>query len=603
MELSSKSLGCRQKRSKILNTDPPHIRYKQLYSRSGRKLASTMAISIVEVFAGISTAWIVKSLLQKYLAVQFTKPLLRACPGGSILWLHPFRTFALVVGPMFPFKGQMGYYFAAFALFKKYGSTCLSSVTFWNAIPTFWLSDADAIKTMHAGRAIFPKDIEAYETLNIYGENLVSTEGANWKRHRSVANSAFNETNHAFVWRETIRVVDEWFEMIDGKDVDAQGDTSVDLLTDLTQVALLVISSAGFGRKASLREDLNTEPPPGHKLAFRPAVTSAVHHVITKAITPTWLYNLSDRVYIPFITPILNEARLSFDALALHMHEVIAMARAWIAGGKTTAMDAALLRNLVEANMNDDDHDRGKHLTDDEVLSDTFTFLLAGHETSAHSLCFAIILLALYPDIQQRVYEEALRLWPDGVPSPASPTPYKESMANLEYTTAVFYETLRHFPPVARLAKNVLADTTLTARRFSTSPEGKITNVEKYDVPIKTGSIVVIDIVALHNNPIHWGEDVAEFKPERFIDTDTYRWPRDAFNAFSGGPRSCIGQRFSVTESTCILAHVARKYEVHIPDDLKNKSWEEQKRVLLAWKPGITITPKNARVVFRRRSQ
>lgn len=170
-----------------------------------------------------------------------------------------------------------------------------------------------------------------------------------------------------------------------------------------------------------------------------------------------------------------------------------------------------------------------------------------------------------------------------------------------EYTTAVFYETLRLFPPVARLAKHVRADTTLSARRFSSSPEGKITNVEKYEVPIKTGSIVVIDIVALHNNPIHWGENAAEFKPERFIDTDTYRWPRDAFNAFSGGPRSCIGQRFSVTESTCILAHVARKYEVHVPDDLKNKPWAEQKRILLEWTPGITITPKNARVVFRRR--
>ncbi|KAF8066025.1 cytochrome P450 [Lyophyllum atratum] len=470
-------------------------------------------------------------------------------------------------------------------------------------MPTFWLSDADAIKTVHASRAIFPKDVEAYETLNIYGENMVGTEGADWKRHRSVANSAFNEANHAFVWRETIRVVDEWFTEIDETTKDSQGKFPVDLLTDLTQVTLLVISSAGFGRRASLKEDLDTEPPPGHKLAFRPAVTSTVHHVITKAITPTWLYKLSDRVYIPLLTPILNEARESFDALGLHMLEVISLARAWIAGGKTTAMDAALLRNLVEANMTNEDSDNGKHLTDDELLSDTFTFLLAGHETSAHSLCFSLILLALYPDIQQRVHEEALRLWPDGVPSPGSPSSYKDSMANLEYTTAVFYETLRMFPPVARLAKHVRTDTTLSARRFSSSKEGKITNVERYDVPIKTGSLVVIDIVALHNNPIHWGEDVAEFKPERFIDTDTYRWPRDAFNAFSAGPRSCIGQRFSVTESTCILAEVVRKYEVLVPDELKDKSLEEQKRFLLAWTPGITITPKNARVIFRRRSQ
>ncbi|KAG6852722.1 hypothetical protein C0991_009566, partial [Blastosporella zonata] len=409
-------------------------------------------------------------------------------------------------------------------------------------------------------------------------------------------------TNNAFVWRETTRVVDEWFTEIDNANPTAPGETSVDLLTDLTQVALLVIASAGFGRRVSYKEDLNTDPPPGHKLAFRPAVTSTLHHVLTKAVMPKFLWNLSKHVYLPLITPLLTECRESFASLELHMHEVIASARDLIATGKAETMDSALLRNLVQANMLNDDSDTSKHLTDDDLLSNTFTFLLAGHETSAHSLCFALVLMALYPDVQKLVYEEAYRLWPNGIPSPSSPTPYKESMANLEYTLAVFHETLRLFPPVSRLGKMVQADTTLPARRFKTSAGSKISDVEKYDVAIKAGSFVVIDIRALHYNPIHWGDDAEEFKPTRFIDTDTYRWPRDAFNAFSGGPRSCIGQRFSLTESACILAHVVRKYEVHIPDELKNKPWAEQKSIMLDWTPGITIRPNNAHVLFRRRS-
>ncbi|KAG6919795.1 hypothetical protein DXG01_000295 [Tephrocybe rancida] len=569
-----------------------------------------MSVSPFQLVAGISTAWIVKSLLQKYLAVKATESQLRVCPGGSTVLLHPFYTLALVLGPYFPFEGYMGHYFAKFSLFQKFGSTCLSSATFWNAVPTFWLSDADAIKTVHAGRATFPKEVEAYETINIYGPNMVGTEGAEWKRHRHVANSAFNETNNAFVWRETIRVVDEWFAEIDNAEPTSTGEIPVDLLTDLTQVALLVIASAGFGRRVSFKEDLNTDPPPGHKLAFRPAVTATLHHVITKAVIPKFIWNLSDRVYLPLITPLLTDCRESFAELGFHMHEVIASARDLIASGKTATMDAALLRNLVQANMGDDVADTNKHLTDDDLLSNTFTlteflfpqtFLLAGHETSAHSLCFAIVLMALYPDIQELVYQEACQLWPDGIPSPATPTPYKESMASLEYTLAVFNETLRLFPPVARLGKKVEADTTLPARRFDTNAEGKISNVEKYDVALKAGSFVVIDIRALHFNPIHWGDDAEEFKPARFIDTDNYRWPRDAFNAFSGGPRSCIGQRFSLTESACILAHVVRKYEVCIPEALKNKPWDEQKKIMLHWTPGITITPNNARVTFRRR--
>jgi hypothetical protein len=100
------------------------------------------------------------------------------------------------------------------------------------------------------------------------------------------------------------------------------------------------------------------------------------------------------------------------------------------------------------------------------------------------------------------------------------------------------------FPPVVRLGKHVLGDTTFKARRFTTSPDGKVRNVEQYTVPIKGGSMVIIDILALHMNreflssnfctlshvhsAIYWGDDVSEFRPERFIDTDTYRWPRDA---------------------------------------------------------------------------
>jgi len=51
--------------------------------------------------------------------------------------------------------------FLSFLVYKKYGSTCLSSVLFWNALPVFWIADADAIKTVHSSRVVFSKDIQA----------------------------------------------------------------------------------------------------------------------------------------------------------------------------------------------------------------------------------------------------------------------------------------------------------------------------------------------------------------------------------------------------------------------------------------------------------
>jgi len=269
-------------------------------------------------------------------------------------------------------------------------------------------------------------------------------------------------------------------------------------------------------------------------------------------------------------------------------------------------MDAGLLRNLVEANMTmEEEGDGGTHshksLTDDELLSNTFNFLLAGHETTAHSLTFAMGLLALYPDVQRKMYEEALALWPNGSPTTASPSSYKESMPKLQYTLAAFHETIRLFPAVRRLAKLVQSDATIKAHRFTTSAQGDIDNIQEFSVPLTAGSMVMFDILGLHLNPMYWGRDAREFKPERFIDTDSYRWPRDAFVAFSAGVRNCIGQRFALTESVCMLANLVRNYELSVPDNLRALPFEEQKKALLAWLPGATLTPKNCFVRLQRR--
>ena len=93
-----------------------------------------------------------------------------------------------------------------------------------------------------------------YESLEIYGPNLTTVEGAEWKRHRSVANPAFSEVcttvsdsgsqkkidpiyqpNNALVWSETCRIVDEWFSEIDDA-IKSEQKATVDLLNDLAQV-------------------------------------------------------------------------------------------------------------------------------------------------------------------------------------------------------------------------------------------------------------------------------------------------------------------------------------------------------------------------------
>lgn len=109
----------------------------------------------------------------------------------------------------------------------------------------------------------------------------------------------------------------------------------------------------------------------------------------------------------------------------------------------------------------------------------------------------------------------------------------------------MFQESLRLFPPVPRVASPVSVDTQITGRTFTQNAQGKVSGVQEFTATLPAGSLAVIDIIGLHYNrgcrhrigddfrltpplAIHWGDDADEFNPERFIDTDTHRWPRDA---------------------------------------------------------------------------
>jgi len=72
---------------------------------------------------------------------------------------------------------------------------------------------------------------------------------------------------------------------------------------------------------------------------------------------------------------------------------------------------------------------------------------------------------------------------------------------------------------------------------------------------------------------------------------------------FSFGPRNCIGQRFALSETVCVLALLIRKWEVLVPASLEGKTMEEKKSRMLGWIPGPTIIPANAGVRLKERSR
>lgn len=157
-----------------------------------------------------------------------------------------------------------------------------------------------------------------------------------------------------------------------------------------------MLATAAFGRQVSWTSEATAEPPPGCKLTFQSAVLTSVKNVIFRALTPGWFYRFSSLIKVPYLSSRALLTQLAFDDLRIHLLDIVSSARAEIMSGERPgASGAALLRNLVEANLNQDGD--SKKLTEGEVLSNIFVsmrlylsftakaflyvqaFLLAGH--------------------------------------------------------------------------------------------------------------------------------------------------------------------------------------------------------------------------------
>lgn len=453
----------------------------------------------------------------------------------------------------------------SFKPFEYFGWDVVVDVSWLGSITTVYnLADAAAIKEITSSRAKFPKPTELYGTLAIYGSNILTTEGELWRRYKKLTAPAFNDRNNKFVWVEAVRVIADLFDDVWGD----QKEIEVDHCLDLTlPIALHILGAAVFGNRVSWKED--SVKPPGHKMTFKEALHYTSANLILKAAVPSWVLKLG-------LTPALRRTKLAFEELGAYMNEML---QERISSQNADHHD---LFSLLLASSTEDS--KTESLTSDEVLGNTFIFLVAGHETTAHTLCFTFALLALYQEEQEKLYQHITSVLPD------KRLPAYEDMPALTRSLAVFYETLRLFPPVTGIPKIASEDTTL-----------KISNQrgETTTLPVPKGTNLCINTPGLHNNPKYW-PDPEEFKPDRFMTPD---WPRDAFLPFSVGARACLGRKFFETEGIAALTMIISRYKVTIKEEpqFAGETFDQKKARVLASTAGVTVTPIRVPVVFTKR--
>ncbi|ESK89553.1 cytochrome p450 [Moniliophthora roreri MCA 2997] len=462
--------------------------------------------------------------------------------------------------------GSFQFWLRKHDLYAKSGWDVSAAISLWPRVRTSYaVSDPKILKEIGAQRSLFPKPTEQYSILNFYGDNIVATEGEQWRLYRKIASPAFSERNNRLVWEESVNTIMSYMD----EDWMWEKTVSYDnFLMPCLQFGLRVIAAAGFGKRLGWEKEYLV--PPGHQLSFEETFKIVSSDIFIKVLVPNWLPNVTERI---------RKVRLAFNELKMYMQDIIDDARV----SRAALEKDDLFSNLLKANELADG-EKERKLDDSELIGNIFIFLLAGHETSSHTLCFAFALLALYEDEQEKLYEDIMSVCPDGIPT-------YDDMPKLTRSMAVIYETLRLFPSVVGVPKRAAEDTSFTLSRR----DGK----ETKDIAVPKGTEIVVHTTGVHYNPRYW-KDPHEFRPERFLDGN---WPRDAFIPFSVGARSCLGRRFSEIESVAILSTLVKHYRIRILDEAcyRGEKFEQRKERVLKAQWGITLTPTRVPLQFTRR--
>ncbi|CAE6418094.1 unnamed protein product [Rhizoctonia solani] len=477
-------------------------------------------------------------------------------PGSRTLF-----GFSPVLGNIIPYipyisPGRDHWWRTKYQVFEKLGSGIYGGASVFPPSSHFMLADSAAIKRVSYTHNHFVKNAEYYEIAKEFGSNLLVVEGEEWKRQRRIAAPAFSDKNNYLVWDTAKGFV----EQITNGWAPNKPTIIHNIRKDFTsRISLCVISKAAFGQDISMEIEAI---PAGHKLAFKDALLEASKTMHLPLILPSWAWRL---------TKGWRQAKQAHDELRLYLQEMISTRRNLKEQKIRELLDRKydLFNQLIFARDIDD------MLTEDELIGNVFIFLLGGLETTANTFAILLSLLALYPEVQDKLVKQIREVQ------------HEHGDLNyghfhlLTYAMAVVYETLRLFPLVGMLPKKATADTTVTI--------GFPPHTKTFQVPASTN--VNIYAAGLHYNPNYW-ENPENFDPERFMDP---HWNRDAFIPFSLGPRACIGRRFAETSLMAQLTTVISKYRVSVDEShfkrIEGESILECRTRLINPKVGLALSP------------
>jgi cytochrome P450 len=368
-------------------------------------------------------------------------------------------------------------------------------------------------RVMDDREKVFPKHRFQHELLDpLIGNSVFSANGKDWEEQREMVNPAFAHTNLKRVFPAMQGAVDDLLATI--ATMDRSKPIAVDPL--MTHVAADIIYRTIFSVKLDQ--------------ASADRIYHAFHRY-QKNIQPGAMLKLYG---LPLFGYRRRAARAAAEIHAVFGPIVKARYDAWHSGGGEAGND--ILQSLLEAR-----HPAsGEPFSYQAIMEQVSTIFLAGHETAASAMTWALYLLAECPHWQDALLAEIDR------ETKSEPIAF-EHLRALGGVRNLFRETLRLYPPVSFLVREVTAPTTMR------------------DKLLHKGAMIVISPWLIQRNRNNWKCPHA-FAPERFDDPEEAEACRRAYMPFGKGPRICIGAGFAQQEGMLILASIVRAFRLRYPD-------------------------------------
>ncbi|MEV4516545.1 cytochrome P450 [Dactylosporangium sp. NPDC049525] len=348
----------------------------------------------------------------------------------------------------------------------------------------------------------YHKGIGLVHARRALGDGLLTSEGDLWRKQRKVVQPAFQSRRIALqagvVAQEAAGLVKRLRGQI--------GAGPVNVLDEMTTLTLGVLG------RTLLDTDLGRHTSIGD--SFAAVQDQAMFELASLSAVPTW---------IPL--PRQLRFRRARRDLGRIVDQLVAGRRS-----QTSDRDDVLSRLIVSADAEPDPAVGRQRLRDELV-----TLLLAGHETTASTLSWALYLIDQHPHVRQRLHDEAVEVLGDRLP-------VFEDLHQLRYTSMVLEEVMRLYPPVWILPRKAQA----------------ADEVGGYRVP--AGADVLVCPYTLHRHPAFWPEperfDPSRFDPDR--SAGAAERPRYAYIPFGAGPRFCVGNHLGMMEAAFVIALVMR---------------------------------------------